>query len=190
MKYCNQCGAEVQHKIPPGDNRPRHVCDACGTVFYQNPRIVAGCIVEHEGNILLCKRAIEPRYGLWTLPAGFMENGETSTEAAVRETWEEAMAKVEVIELFSLFNLPHANQVYMMFRGALTEPRFGPGSESLEVDCFHERDVPWDQIAFPTILHTLRFYFEDRDKGQFRLHMGDIIRTGDRAEFMERRPLP
>jgi ADP-ribose pyrophosphatase YjhB (NUDIX family) len=119
-----------------------------------------------------------------------MENDETSTEAAIRETWEEAKAQVAIIDLFAVFNLPHVNQVYMMFRSRLEQPSFAPGEESLEVDCFHEARIPWDELAFPTIHHTLRFYYQDRLAGRFSLHTGDIVRTGGRTEFLERRPPP
>ncbi len=175
MKFCSQCGAGLDYKVPPGDNRPRHCCDRCGTVHYQNPKIVAGCIPEWEGQILLCRRAIEPRYGLWTLPAGFMENGETSVQAAVRETLEEATARVDVHGLYALFNLPHVNQVYMMFRSRLLDLDFAPGEESQEVALFNEADIPWDQLAFPTIRQTLQLYFRDRQAGLFDFHLGDIV---------------
>jgi ADP-ribose pyrophosphatase YjhB (NUDIX family) len=188
MNYCSNCGAAIQKKMPPGDNRPRFVCESCGTIYYQNPKIVAGCIAEWEGQILMCRRAIVPRYGLWTLPGGFMENDETVLEAAIRETYEEANANVDVIHLFALFNLPHVNQVYMMFRSRLLDLNYGPGEESLEVQLFAEEHIPWDQLAFQTIYHTLRFYFDDQRLGNFGFHMGDIIKTGDQTGFVERRP--
>ena len=190
MKYCSNCGTTLTRKIPLGDNRPRHMCEACGSIHYQNPKIVAGCIAEWGNQVLLCRRAIEPRYGLWTLPAGFMENDETSLEAAIRETHEEANARVEVLGLFALFNLPHANQVYMMFRSRVLDLDFSPGSESLEVELFDEPGVPWDRLAFPTILHTLRFYYQDRRSGVFRFHVGDIVKHGAEATFVQRRPAP
>jgi ADP-ribose pyrophosphatase YjhB (NUDIX family) len=190
MKYCSACGAGIVSKVPPGDNRPRHCCPVCDTVYYQNPKIVAGCITELDGRILLCRRAIEPRYGLWTLPAGFMENDETSFEAAARETWEEAQARVEIVELFAMFNLPHVNQVYMMFRAHLLAPRFAPGVESLETACFAEAEIPWDRLAFATIQYSLRFYLEDRAAGRFQLHTGDIIRQDGQVHFFDRRPAP
>jgi ADP-ribose pyrophosphatase YjhB (NUDIX family) len=176
--------------VPPGDNRLRHVCEACGAIYYQNPKIVAGCIAEWGDRLLLCRRAIEPRYGLWTLPAGFMENEETALEAAVRETLEEANTQVEVTGLFALFNLPHVNQVYMMFRSRVLDLGELPGSESLEMGLFNEEDIPWDRLAFTTILHTLRFYFEDRKKGVFGFHMGDIIKQAEGARFVPRRTTP
>lgn len=176
MKYCSSCGKSVIEKIPPGDNRPRFVCDHCETIHYQNPRIIAGCLPIYEDKVLLCKRAIEPRYGLWTLPAGFMENGETSLEAALRETWEEALAKVNIHGIYTLFNLPHINQVYMIFRAELAELSFGAGEESLEVDLFTEAEIPWDELAFPVMQKTLEFYFEDRRTGNYDVRMHDIIR--------------
>ncbi|HSR62831.1 MAG TPA: NUDIX hydrolase [Gammaproteobacteria bacterium] len=183
MKYCSLCGAEVSHQVPPDDNRPRYVCLSCRTVHYQNPRIVAGCLPEYEGKVLLCKRAIDPRYGYWTLPAGFMELGETSLEGAIRETREEANANVEVLELYMVLNLPHVDQVYMMFRSRLKDLDFSPGEESLEVDLFSEDEIPWDELAFSTIRETLRCFFRDRETGLFRLHTGDIVKTGEGYDF-------
>jgi ADP-ribose pyrophosphatase YjhB (NUDIX family) len=177
MKYCSQCGSPVRVGVPPGDNLPRFVCDNCDTIHYQNPKIVAGCIPEWEDRILLCRRAIEPRYGLWTLPAGFMENGETTTQAAARETLEEANARVAVGELFTLYSLPHISQVYMMFRGTMLDLDYQPGSESLEVKLFRESEIPWDELAFPTIRETLKHYFRDREAGTYQFHVGDITPT-------------
>ena len=174
MNFCSRCAAPVVLRIPPGDDRPRHVCDACGTIHYQNPKIVAGCVLEHEGRILLCRRAIEPRSGLWTLPAGFMENGETMREAAARETFEEATARVEIDDLFSCLDIPRINQVYVMFRGRLAGGSFSPGAESLDTRLFDEAEVPWDEIAFPAITRTLEFWFEDRRNGVFGIHT-DVI---------------
>ena len=179
MKFCNQCGAEVVGKIPAGDKRLRYVCISCEAIHYQNPKIVAGCIPEHEGKVLLCKRAIEPRYGYWTLPAGFMELEETSLEAALRETLEEANARVTVSELYTVFNLPNVSQVYMMYRSQLQDLDFSAGDESLEVKLFAEDEIPWDDIAFTTIKYTLKFYFKDQQNKQFRLHTGDIINQDD-----------
>jgi ADP-ribose pyrophosphatase YjhB (NUDIX family) len=161
-------------RVPPGDDRPRHVCDACGTVHYQNPKLVAGCLVEWGDQVLLCRRAIQPRYGLWTLPAGFMENGETTREAAQREALEEANARVELLELYSLFDLPHIDQVYCLFRGRLLDLDFSPGSESLEVRLFREEEIPWQALAFASIARTLQLYYEDRSTGRYRLHTGTI----------------
>jgi ADP-ribose pyrophosphatase YjhB (NUDIX family) len=181
VKYCSQCGAKVALRIPPGDNLPRHVCEACETIHYQNPKIVAGCIAEWEGRILLCRRAIEPRYGLWTLPAGFMENNETTAEAAARETLEEARAVVNNLALYGLFNLPHIDQVYIMFRGVLREARVEAGLESLEAALFPEEKIPWQALAFPVVRESLKLFCQDRRAGEFRVHMGDIIRRADRT---------
>jgi len=176
MKFCSHCGTPVELKVPEGDHLPRFVCPACGTIHYQNPKVVVGSIPVWEDRILLCKRAIEPRYGLWTLPAGFMENEETTIEGALRETMEEAGARVEVIDLHTMFNLPHVNQVYVMFRARLLDLDFGPGPESLEVALYEEKDIPWNEIAFPVIEQTMRLFFEDRRRGTFGIHTGDIIR--------------
>jgi ADP-ribose pyrophosphatase YjhB (NUDIX family) len=179
MKFCSQCGAAVELKIPEGDDRPRHVCVSCHTIHYSNPKVVTGCIPEWGDQLLLCRRAIKPRHGYWTLPAGFMENGESVQEGAARETWEEAQAKVQVTDLYTTFNLPHIDQVYMLFRGRLLAPEFGPGPESLEVKLFNEDEIPWDELAFPVVAETLRIYFADRKRGEFGHHLGDIRRQGD-----------
>jgi ADP-ribose pyrophosphatase YjhB (NUDIX family) len=182
MKFCSECASPVSLTIPPDDNRQRYVCTACGMVHYQNPKLVIGSIPvwEHDGQtkILLCKRAIEPRYGYWTLPAGFMENAETTTDAAMRETFEEAGAQIELHELFSLLNVPHVHQVHLFYRATLLDLEYAPGIESLEVRLFSEEEIPWDDIAFPTVAHTLRFFFDDlaatKRGGTFRFHTQDI----------------
>jgi ADP-ribose pyrophosphatase YjhB (NUDIX family) len=176
MKFCSQCGDEVEISIPEGDNRPRHVCPTCGTIHYQNPKIVVGSIPVWEGRVLLCRRAIEPRYGLWTLPAGFMENGETSQQGAARETLEEACARIDIEGLYTLFNLPHINQIYLLYRSRLLDLEFAAGEESLEVALFQEHEIPWDEIAFPVIRESLRLYFADRPQGAFPLRGGTIER--------------
>ncbi|MES9986808.1 MAG: NUDIX hydrolase [Candidatus Thiodiazotropha endolucinida] len=182
MKYCSHCGAEVEVRVPEGDNRPRHVCIICSTVHYQNPKIVVGCIPVWEQQILLCRRAIEPRYGLWTVPAGFMENGETSQQGAARETLEEACARVEVEGLYTLFNLPHINQVYLLFRSRLLDLDFAAGEESLEVKLFDEQEIPWEKLAFPVIKESLRLYYADRETGKYPLRSGTIIRAAGSAK--------
>ena len=174
MNYCSHCGTAVIVTVPEGDNLPRYVCTNCGMIHYQNPKIVTGCIPEWQDKILLCKRAIEPRYGLWTLPAGFMENGETTAEGAARETREETRANVEIDSLYALFNIPHINQVYLMFRARMDDLDFGPTDESLEVDLFYEDEIPWQDLAFPVVRETLSRYFEDRARGVFELQVGDI----------------
>jgi len=176
MKFCSLCGELVRKAIPEGDNRERHICDACDTIHYQNPKIVAGCIPTWEDQILLCRRAIEPRYGLWTVPAGFMENGESTHEGAARETLEEANARVKVDELYVTVNLPHIDQVYMLFRAQLLDLDFSAGEESLEVALFKEHEIPWDELAFPTVSLALQQYFADRKKGIFPPRMADIVR--------------
>ncbi len=176
MRFCSYCGEGVSLRIPEGDNRERHVCGNCGVIHYQNPKIVAGCIPRWQDKVLLCRRAIEPRKGLWTLPAGFMENGETTEQAARRETHEEACAHVEALSLYTLFNLPNINQVYMFFRAELVAPEYASGSESLEVGLFTEREIPWKELAFPVVHESLRLYFSDLSSGTFHTYTGDIIR--------------
>ncbi|GMV54791.1 MAG: hypothetical protein AMXMBFR6_05960 [Betaproteobacteria bacterium] len=175
MNFCSQCGNPVTLRIPPGDNLPRHICVECATIHYQNPKIVVGAVAAWGDRVLLCRRAIEPRHGYWTLPAGFMENGESTADAAARETLEEACARIEIDALFSVLSIPHISQVHMLYRGRLIEQSFAPGEESLEVALFAEADIPWDQLAFRTISRTLKLYFEDRRKGRFEIHGGEVI---------------
>ena len=174
MKFCSQCGQPVTQRIPDGDNMPRFVCDNCNTIHYQNPNIVTGCIPVIGDKILLCKRAIEPRYGLWTLPAGFMENNETLEQGAMRESKEEANANVSLEQLYTVFSLPHINQVYVMYRARLLDKKFAAGIESLEVKLFDESEIPWDELAFRTIYYTLKYFFEDRARGKFQLRSHQI----------------
>ncbi|MBW1801777.1 MAG: NUDIX hydrolase, partial [Deltaproteobacteria bacterium] len=142
MNYCSHCGSEVSLKVPPGDDRPRYVCETCHTIHYENPKMVVGCIPEWEDRILLCRRAIEPRYGLWTIPAGFLENNETITDGARREAMEEAGVRVDIIRLYTLLDLPHVSQVYLIFRAHMRDGRFHAGEESLEVKLFGDQDIP------------------------------------------------
>lgn len=174
MKFCADCGGSLDRAIPDGDDRLRHVCRACGAIHYQNPKIIAGCIPVWGDRVLLCKRAIEPRLGFWTLPAGFMELGETLPEAARREAREEALVEVELEPLYTLFSLPHISQVYAFFRARMIEERFAAGEESLEVRLFHEHEIPWDQISFETVYRALRLFFEDQRAGEFVFRMEDI----------------
>lgn len=174
MKFCSVCGSPVELRLPKDDNRRRYVCTSCGEIHYQNPKLVVGTIPVWQDSILLCRRAIEPRYGLWTLPAGFMENGETTVEAAARETLEEANAHVSVGELYSLFNLPYINQVHLLFRAQLLSPHFSPGLESLDVQLFAKADIPWDHLAFRPVRMTLQQFFEDQKTGHFRFHIRDL----------------
>lgn len=175
MKYCSNCAAPVVRRVPPGDERPRWLCDACGEIHYQNPKVVTGCVPEWEGRVLLCRRAIEPRYGYWTLPAGFLENGETVAEGAARETLEEAGARVELLEAFTMLSVPMVNQVHVFYRARLLDLDFRPGEESLEVALFEEAAVPWQDIAFRTVGMTLRHWFEDRRAGAFVFHSGGVV---------------
>jgi ADP-ribose pyrophosphatase YjhB (NUDIX family) len=188
MKFCSVCGTEVRVGIPGGDNRPRHICDRCGTIHYHNPKVVAGCIAHWEDQVLMCRRAIEPRHGLWTVPAGFMENGETTYEGALRETVEEANARVAIDGLFVTVNLPHINQVYMLFRGRLLDLDFSAGEESLDVELMTEQQIPWEEMAFPTVSEALKLYFSDRAEGTFGVHMLDIVReSGDKRRYAIRK---
>ncbi|MDB5797141.1 MAG: ADP-ribose pyrophosphatase [Paucimonas sp.] len=185
MKFCSECAHPVSLQTPPDDTRERYVCSNCGTIHYQNPKMVVGSIPlwEQDGQtqVLLCRRAIEPRLGYWTLPAGFMENEETTSQAASRETEEEAGARIEIRQLYSMLNVPHVHQVHMFYLATLLDLDFHAGVESLEVKLFREEEIPWDDIAFPTIAHTLKFLFEDLEKlrtgrGGFSLHTKDIFR--------------
>jgi len=171
-----KCGSALNRRVPAGDDRLRHVCDACGTIHYSNPKMVVGTIPVYEGRILLCRRAIEPRYGLWTLPAGFMENEETVEEGARRETREEAGAELERLSPFALFSLPFVSQVYLMFRAELAGPAFSAGHESLETRLVAEAGIPWGEFAFPVIEKTLRLFLADRKTGSFAFHTGSIDR--------------
>lgn len=185
MKFCSECAHPVTLQIPPDDNRLRHVCSQCGAIHYQNPKMVIGSIPvwEHAGEtqVLLCKRAIEPRHGYWTLPAGFMENDETTSDAALRETLEEAGARIQLHPLFSLLNVPHVQQVHLFYRATLLDLDYAAGIESLEVKLFSEADIPWDDIAFPTVGHTLKFFFADlakiRNGGAYGFHTHDILKS-------------
>ena len=174
MKFCSNCGAAVVRRVPPGDSLPRDVCDACGSIHYVNPKLVLGSIPEWQGQLLLCRRAIEPRYGYWTLPAGFMENGESAGEAAARETVEEAGARIELQGAFSMISVPYVNQVHVFYRARLLDLAFAPGVESLEVALFEESKMPWKDIAFRTVGLTLKHWFADRARGSFGFHAEDI----------------
>lgn len=177
MNFCSQCGSPVTARIPIGDDRQRFVCDGCGTIHYQNPKMVVGCIPEWEDRILLCRRSIEPKHGKWTLPAGYLENDETVTEGAKRETREEAGARVESLEPYALMSIAFISQVYLIFRARLTDTDFAPGTESSEVRLFSETEIPWEDLAFRVIRETLSRYFRDRPSGIFPLQNGIITRT-------------
>lgn len=174
IKYCSQCGSPVDSATPAKDNFKRYICTQCNFIHYQNPNIVTGCLVHKGDQVLLCKRSIEPRYGLWTVPAGFMENGETTRQAAQRETIEEAGATVELKNLFVIANLTHANQVYMLYRAELKGDNFQPGYESSDVKLFDEAQIPWDNIAFYTVKLALKHFYSDIQTKQFNLHEIDF----------------
>ncbi len=169
MKFCSNCGATLTFTVPPGDNRERHVCNDCDTIHYVNPRIITGCLPVWDDRVLLCLRAIDPRKGYWTLPAGFLENGETIAAGAARETEEEANARVADLELYTVFSLPHISQAYMFYRAQLSDLDFSSGEESLDVRLFKEHEIPWNNLAFPVITKSLQYYFEDRKSGQFQI---------------------
>jgi ADP-ribose pyrophosphatase YjhB (NUDIX family) len=163
-------------RVPDGDSLERAVCDACGHIHYENPKIVVGCLPVYGERILMCKRAIQPRYGLWTLPAGFMENDESASEGAAREAMEEANARVEIEDLYTVYSIPHINQVYMMFRARLLDLEVSPGVESLEVKLVTESEIPWGELAFAMVKRTLDHFLEDRRRGVFTPRFGDIRR--------------
>jgi ADP-ribose pyrophosphatase YjhB (NUDIX family) len=174
MKFCCHCGHTVSIEVPPGDHLPRHVCGACHTVHYQNPRIIVGCVPVWEEQILICRRAIEPRHGYWTLPAGFMENGETVQDGAARESREEALADVEIGSLLAVINVVHVHQVHIMFRARLRNRQFGVGEESLEVKLVHADEIPWDDLAFGTVRFSLQRFLEDRAAQREPMHLHTI----------------
>lgn len=174
IKYCTACGGKTESKIPQDDDHPRAVCKNCGQVHYINPKMVVGCIPEKDGQILMCKRDIEPRKGKWTLPAGFLESGESVQDGAARETLEETRATVGQVVPYRMFNIVFVDQIYMMFRSKLASDDFGPTTESSEVRLFDEEDIPWNDIAFEVIRRTLKHYFEDRKSGQFPFGVFDI----------------
>lgn len=178
MKFCSHCGDKLSFRVPDGDNLARHLCDGCGTIHYVNPKLVIGALPEWNGQILLCRRAIEPRRGFWTLPAGFMELGETTEQAAIRETLEEANARVELHELLTMLSVPHVGQVHLFYRATLLDLNFSAGSESLEVELFDESDIPWKEIAFRTVSTTLQHFLADRGTGEYRFRSGAISVQG------------
>jgi ADP-ribose pyrophosphatase YjhB (NUDIX family) len=178
VNYCGHCGEPVQRQVPPGDNRERDVCGGCGSIHYENPKIVVGCVPEFGGRILLCRRAIEPRHGYWTMPAGFMENDETLAEAAARETWEEARARVALDDLFAVVDVVQARQVHAFFRGRMAGPEHAPGEESLETRLFAPADIPWDDIAFPSVAIALRRWLDIAGEPQPGVHLAQAPRRG------------
>ena len=167
MNFCSNCAQKIIQKIPPGDNRQRFVCESCNQIYYENPKIIAGCLPIYGNRVLLCRRAIAPRKGYWTLPAGFLENEEAASEGARRETLEEANAKVNLSHLYSLFNLPHISQIYMFYIGELVNLDFSPGEESLETKLFLETEIPWEELAFPVVALTLKKYFRNKEDNAY-----------------------
>ena len=178
MRYCLQCGHEAERKIPPTDNMPRLVCPNCHYIHYENPKVICGSLVVHEDKVLLCRRAIEPQYGLWTIPAGFMENGESMAEGAARESYEEAEAIVLNPHLYCIYDLPDIGQIYSIYLADLKDGAYGIGSESLDSALFSEADIPWDKLAFEAIRRTLKSYFADRKQfkqwSEFPIHQDKI----------------
>ncbi len=175
INFCATCAAPVSLRIPPGDSLPRHVCEACGAIHYRNPRLVVGALPVWEDRILLCRRAIEPRRGCWTLPSGFMENRETVAEAALRETAEEAGARIELGALYTMISVPHISQVHLVFRARLLDLDFAAGHETLEIALFDTSAIPWDEIAFRSVALTLRHFVADRERGIFGLHVESVV---------------
>jgi ADP-ribose pyrophosphatase YjhB (NUDIX family) len=174
IQHCRACGAATAYRVPADDNRERAVCPACGEIHYENPINVVGTVPVWRDQVLLCRRAIEPRRGLWTLPAGFLELGESTADGALRETDEEAGAQIELEGLFTVLNVVRVGQVHLFYRARMLGPELAPGPETLEAQLFREDQIPWDQIAFRTVRETLQHFFDDRRRGHFGVHAGDI----------------
>ncbi|MED6203873.1 Nudix hydrolase 23, chloroplastic [Stylosanthes scabra] len=174
IKFCQWCGGTTKHDIPEGEERLRAICTTCGKIAYQNPKMVVGCLVEHDNKVLLCKRKIEPSYGLWTLPAGYLEIGESAMEGAIRETREEANADVEVISPFAQLDIPLIGQTYIIFLAKLKKPHFSPGAESSECQLFSLDEIPFSSLSFSSMVVTLNLYVEDMKAGKPKFHYGTI----------------
>ncbi len=188
IRFCQSCGHGVKQVVPEGDNRPRAVCESCEFIHYENPKNVVGCLLEWHGKVLLCKRSIEPRHGYWTLPAGFMENRESTREGAMREVKEEACAECEDLRLFGVYNLPRISQVYFMYFGRLKDGKAAAGEETLEVKLFGQDEIPWENLAFPVVTETLTRYFERRQDRTRVVHSADIFsRPGSPLEIVRHR---
>ncbi|XP_042484255.1 nudix hydrolase 23, chloroplastic-like [Macadamia integrifolia] len=183
IKFCQWCGGSTKHAVPDGDERERAICTICGKVAYQNPKMVVGCLVEHDDKVLLCKRNIPPSLGLWTLPAGYMETGESAAEGAIRETWEEAGAEVEVISHFAHLDIPRIGQSYIIFSARLKKPEFSPGPESMECRLFKIEDIPFDSLAFSSMLVALNLYVQDIKSGKLKFHFGTINKREGAGPF-------
>lgn len=162
MNYCSDCGQTISLLVPKGDDRERHCCGNCGSIHYFNPRIIVGCLPIWEDKILLCKRGIEPRLGYWTLPAGFMELGETTEQGAIRETWEESRAEVDIERLHGIYNIPHIDQVYFIYLAKMRSPHFEVTPESSKIELLGIEDIPWDNLAFRVMNEALQHYIEDK----------------------------
>lgn len=174
MNYCSECGHRVTVRVPAGDSLPRYVCDHCDTIHYRNPLLVVGCVPEYEGRILLCRRAIEPRLGYWTVPAGFLENDETTEEGAARETEEEACARVRIGSALAMVNVVHVRQVHLFYRARMLDEAFAAGAESLEAKLLPPDQIPWEELAFPSIRFCLESWLRDRDAGREDFHSMDV----------------
>ncbi|KAG6772317.1 hypothetical protein POTOM_023721 [Populus tomentosa] len=198
INFCQWCGGQTKHDIPDGEEKMRAICTVCGKITYQNPKMVwsfiitikyvmyvsavlsdyrchvVGCLIEHDNKVLLCKRNIQPSFGLWTLPAGYLEIGESAAEGAIRETWEEAHAEVEVVSPFAHLDIPLIGQTYIIFLAKLRKPHFSPGPESLECQLFSLDDIPFDSLAFSSMAVTLKLYIEDVKAGSRKFHYGTI----------------
>lgn len=180
MNYCSECSSDrLVHRLPQGDTKERTICDACGYIFYHNPKIVTGCILEWQQRILLCRRSIEPRANFWTVPAGFLENDESVIDAAAREAKEEACVECEGLVMYSFYNIRHVNQVYVLYRGSIKGGRYGVGQESSDAMLYNEAEIPWEQIAFPIVAEALQLYFADRHRGAYSFHEGDIYKDDE-----------
>jgi len=176
IKHCRNCGTAVVYRLPDdGDTRERAICPACATIHYENPLNVVGTVPYWGDKILLCKRNIEPRFGKWTLPAGFLELGETTAQGAVRETEEEAGAQIALEGLFTIINVARVGQVHMFYRARLLSDQFAPGYETIEAQLYAEDEIPWEEIAFRTVKETLERFFADRRSGHFGVHDVDIL---------------
>ena len=174
IQHCSLCGAPAEYRVPPDDNRERAVCTACGEIHYENPLNVVGTLPVWGDQVLLCRRNIEPRYGFWTLPAGFLELGESAAEGAIRETVEEAGAHIELQDLYTLLNVVRVGQIHFYYRARLLDTVLAPGPETIEARLFREDEIPWDELAFRTVRLTLEHYFADRPSGAYPLHSSDV----------------
>jgi ADP-ribose/FAD diphosphatase len=183
MKFCGECGSPLERRVPEGEDRDRLACTSCAWIYYQNPLVVVGCLVERADELLLCRRAIEPAHGKWTIPAGYLELGETLADGAARETQEEAGADVEILSPHSQFELTHIGQLHLTFRARMRTDAVAAGQESLECAFFSEDEIPWHEMAFPAGIFALRLHFEDRRAGREHLHRGQLRWSGEGSRF-------